>query len=223
MKKTTILKLAIGFCAILILVNCGGGDSPSEPPTLTVSPTNLTLDENGNGTIMITSNTQWTGISSDSWLNFSPSSGSGSVQVSISAPINNTGGERSAILTFTDQTNKVTAATIIVQKAAFLTINPTNMTFESAGGSNSFSIDSNISWTVSSNDSWCTVNPSSGSGNGNVTVNVAANPDPAVRKTRITVSGGPISRTITITQDAYIEDPSIGRNDFGNDDNLNNK
>ena len=223
MKKTTILKLAIGLCAVLIWVNCGSGDSPSESPTLTVSPTYLTLDENGNGTILIASNTQWTGISSDSWLNFSPSSGSGNVQVSVSAYINNTGVERSAILTFTDQSNKVTAATIIIQKAPVLTVNPSSLNFASAGGSNSFSVESNISWNVSSSDSWCTVSPSYGSGNGNVTVNVAANPDPAARQTTITISGATLSSSITITQDPNIEDPSIGRNDFGNDDNLNNK
>jgi hypothetical protein len=223
MKKTTILKLAMGLCSVLIWANCGGGDSPSESPTLAVAQTNLTLDENCKGTIMVTSNTQWTVVSSESWLSYYPNCGSGSAQVSVSAPINNTGEERVAILTFTATSNNVTATTFVTQKAAFLTINPTNMTFESAGGSNSFTIDSNISWTVSSSDSWCIVSPSSGSGKGNVTVKVAANPDPAVRKTTITVSGGPISRMITITQDAYIEDPSIGRDDFGDDDNLNNK
>jgi hypothetical protein len=54
-------------------------------------------------------------------------------------------------------------------------------------------------------------------------VNVSANPDPAARQTTITISGASLSSSITITQDPNIEDPSIGRNDFGNDDNLNNK
>jgi hypothetical protein len=54
-------------------------------------------------------------------------------------------------------------------------------------------------------------------------VNVAANPDPAPRQTTITISGATLSSSITITQDPYIEDPSIGRDDFGDDANLNNK
>ena len=225
MKKTTILKLVTGLCAVLTLMNCGGGggdstDSEKVTPTLSVSPSTVTLDGNGKGTLMVTSNTQWTVTCIDPWLSYTPNSGSGSAQVTLSAPVNS---GRSTILTFTDKSNKVTTAVSVIQKAPVLTVNPSSINFASAGGSNSFSVESNISWTVSSSDSWCTVSPSYGSGNGNVTVNVAANPDPAARQTTITISGATLSSSITITQDPNIEDPSIGRDDFGDDDNLNNK
>ena len=59
MKRITIQNLCVGLFAVFFLANCGG-DSAGDGPTLSVSPSMITLDENGNGTLTVSSNTQWT-------------------------------------------------------------------------------------------------------------------------------------------------------------------
>jgi len=57
-----------------------------------------------------------------------------------------------------------------------LEILPASLDFSHSGGEISFTIDSNTSWTVSSDTtSWLTVSPSSGSNNGTITVTAMAN------------------------------------------------
>ena len=211
MKKKTILSVLTGLCAVLFLVNCGGDSAGGEGVKLSVSPTSVTLEPNGSAKIMVTSNTSWTASSSGIWLSINPNRASGGreIEIAVNSP-NNTGADRQAIITFTDDTGSVSARVTVTEKASggstpdpdpVLTVSPSNMNFASSGGSNSFSITSNISWTVKSNESWCTVSPSSGSNNGNVTVNVAENPNTTSRSATITVSGGSITRTITVNQD----------------------
>jgi hypothetical protein len=99
------------------------------------------------------------------------------------------------------------------------------MTFAASGGSNSFNITSNLSWKVKSSESWCTVSPSSGYNNASITVTVSENPYTTSRSATITVSGGSITRTISVSQNAKgaDDDVNVGRDEYGNDTNLNNK
>ena len=213
MKKNTILSVLTGLCAVLFLVNCGGDSAGGEGVKLSVSPTSVTLEPNGSAKIMVTSNTSWTASSSGIWLSINPNRASGGreIEIAVNSP-NNTGANRQAIITFTDDTGTVSARVTVTEKASgstpdpdpFLGISPSKLNFASSGGSNSFSITSNVSWTVKSNESWCTVSPSSGSNNGNVTVNVAENPNTTSRSATIEVlgEGGLLSKTITVNQDA---------------------
>lgn len=83
-----------------------------------------------------------------------------------------------------------------------LDISPTSLTLGSAANSQgSFSITSNVSWSVSDNAPWLDVSPSSGSGNGTITVmSNSANSSASSRNATVTVSGGGITRTITVIQ-----------------------
>ncbi len=84
-----------------------------------------------------------------------------------------------------------------------LTVSPQTLTIASAGQSNiSIAITSNVAWTANSNQAWASVTPQSGSNNGTVALNVALNPTTAQRSASITISGGGITRTVTITQGA---------------------
>lgn len=63
-----------------------------------------------------------------------------------------------------------------------------------------FNITSNTSWTVSSNETWLTASPSSGSNNSSITLTAQANPSTTSPRTAtITITGG---NTITVTQPA---------------------
>ena len=67
-----------------------------------------------------------------------------------------------------------------------------------------FSVVSNIQWTASSNASWLTISPSSGSGNTTITVNATANSGTNTRTAIVTVSANSISHTVNVTQTTAI-------------------
>ncbi|WP_400074820.1 polysaccharide lyase family 7 protein [Winogradskyella sp. R77965] len=63
-------------------------------------------------------------------------------------------------------------------------------------------VTSNLNWTVSEAVGWITITPSNGTNNGSINISVEANPTFNSRTGLVTVSGGNISRGITITQAA---------------------
>lgn len=74
----------------------------------------------------------------------------------------------------------------------------------SAGQGSTISVDitSNVSWSLSSDKSWLTVNPSSGNGNSSITFTAEANPIVSARIATVTVTGTEVgSQTIAVKQD----------------------
>ncbi len=68
--------------------------------------------------------------------------------------------------------------------------------------SQSVTITSNIDWTVIDDTNWITIAPSSGTNNGLIDIYVEDNPAFNNRTGIVTVTGGDISRDLTITQAA---------------------
>ena len=56
-----------------------------------------------------------------------------------------------------------------------ISLDMNNMELSSESGSKAFNIKSNTSWTVSSNQTWCSVSPASGKNSGSVTVRKTLN------------------------------------------------
>lgn len=83
-----------------------------------------------------------------------------------------------------------------------LTIDKTSINVQSSGITTSLSVTSNVTWSVSVPASWVTVSPASGVNNGVVEVRVDANTTADSRSTTITISGGGISKSISVSQDA---------------------
>jgi uncharacterized protein YjdB len=85
--------------------------------------------------------------------------------------------------------------------APILSVSPTSVSVAAAANSTgTFNITSNTSWTVTSGQTWLTVNPASGSNNATVTVTAQQNTGTA-RSATVTVSGtGVTSQTVTVTQ-----------------------
>ncbi len=83
-----------------------------------------------------------------------------------------------------------------------LTVSPEKLDFGVNADSKSFSITSNVGWTVVSNKEWITVNQPSGSDNGSVYVDVEKNEDFSERSGRITItaSKGGIIRYVDVKQ-----------------------
>lgn len=74
-----------------------------------------------------------------------------------------------------------------------------SVTFEKAGGNETIDVTANVNWTVSSNESWLTVSPASGSNNGSITATATAN-DGAERSAVITITDGTVSTLVSVIQ-----------------------
>ena len=172
-------------------------------PYLTVDKSSLSFDYSGSSsTFSISSNVSWTVTSSATWCTVSPASGSNNGTVTVKVSENTTTADRSATITVTGGgiTRTITVTQGHKDPDPYLTVNKSSLSFGYSSGSNSFTVSSNVSWTVTSSATWCTVSPASGSNNGTVTVKVSENTTTADRPATITVTGGGITRTISVTQ-----------------------
>jgi uncharacterized protein YjdB len=170
--------------------------------TLTALPNTLSFIAAGESkTFTVTSNANWTVGSNASWATVSPSSGSNNGTVTVTATANTIGSSRPATITLTG--GGMTQTVSITQTAATLTVLPNTLSFIAAGESKTFTVTSNVNWTVSNFASWLTVSPSSGSNDGTVTVTAAENTSTDPRLVTITISSdGVASQTVYITQPA---------------------
>ena len=77
-------------------------------------------------------------------------------------------------------------------------------------------VTSNDSWTVSSNQSWCTVSPTSGSNNGTIKVTTSKNTSYSSRTATLTIKGKNSGKSVTVSvsQEAGTV---IGRDEYGSD------
>lgn len=72
------------------------------------------------------------------------------------------------------------------------------------GGSlGTVSVTTPLSWTARSSASWLSVSPTSGNGNGTLTLRAGLNTTGASRSASITVSGGGLTKTIRVSQATY--------------------
>lgn len=150
--------------------------------TLSVNPTSCEFDydeysSSSGKSISITSNQSWT-ISVPTGFAISRStSGSGNATFNVYPTSNNTGTtNKTGTLTITGNDSQFVNVQL-TQKALILTIDPTELNVSASGGSYSVSVGdpNNYGWTISSNQSWCSVEPSSGTGNATVAVGIGTN------------------------------------------------
>ncbi len=171
---------------------------------LTVSPTSVSLaSAASSASFTITSNVGWTVTDNLSWLTIAVASGSNNATVAINATANTAASSRSATVTVTGGgITRTVAVTQAGTTANTLTVSASTLTLAAAASSGSVSITSNVNWTVTDDQSWLTVSPTSGTGNATLTLSATANTATAARTGTVTVSGGGITRTLAITQSA---------------------
>ncbi len=155
----------------------------------------------GSGSVSVTtgSNCVWSASSNVSWIAITSGAsgtGNGTVSFSVSA---NTGSSRTGTLTVAGQT-----VSISQDAACTYSINPTQQSFASDGGSGSIGVTagSGCAWTTQSNAGWLTITAgSTGSGSGTVVYSVAANSTTSARTGTMTIAG----KTFTVTQAAPVQ------------------
>jgi ABC-type molybdenum transport system ATPase subunit/photorepair protein PhrA len=170
---------------------------------LSVSPNTLNIAAANGSTASfnVTSNINWTVASNQTWLSVNPSNGSGNGTVTLTAEANPTISARTATVTLSGKDVKSQTVTVTQSPGeAILTVSPANIDIAPTAGDTTITITSNTDWTVASNQTWLSVNPSNGSGNGTVTLTAEANTTSA-RNAIVTISGkGVNSQTISVHQ-----------------------
>ena len=200
-----IAKIILAVLApYLIYVGCVKIADEKIQITLDVSKTSIDFEYVGaEASFSVNSNYKWTVSKDASWINVSPLNGLNDGTVTVIAESNPNTTPRSATITVSNGIPEVSAQTINVTQEALpsdLKLSTSTLNFINSGEQKTFSITSNISWSVSSDaSSWLTLSQTSGSNNATVTVTATA--AASQRTAKITVSGGGITQTIDVTQE----------------------
>ena len=173
----------------------------SKCPRLIVTPLNQNVtSSSGTTSFDVTSNLSWTSSSNQTWCTVTPS-GTDDGTITATYELNTGAGSRIAAITVSgsgvsDQVVTVTQ----LGTAPTLIVTPLNQNVTSSSGTTSFAVASNLEWTSSSNQTWCTVTPS-GTDNGTITATYEENTGTNTRTSTITVKGSGVStQVVTITQ-----------------------
>ena len=196
---------SVVVCALVGLAAC---HSSTQATLLSLAVTTQNVPAGGQTgiTVTLSANVSWTAVSDQSFVTITAGSSGTTSGAIIFNVTGNTGAERTAHITVTgggstatllvDQASG-TAASNLSLGAASQEVNSTAQT------GLTLTVTSNVSWTATSDQSFLTISSgSSGSNNGTVTYAITANTGASSRPAHVTVSGGGLSATFTLTQDA---------------------
>jgi hypothetical protein len=199
MKKLLSI-LVITALTMHLIFSCSEKDD--FVPQLKLSDSTLVLpaEANSTDTFSIISNTDWNITSSADWLTVNPAYGSKNKTVIITVSQNPDSVSRKAELTISSK--DLPSKTITITQSGAFSFSMTSLTLDSSANSKgTFNIYSKTSWTLSSSETWLTINPTSGTNNGTVTVTAQQNLDTASRKAIITAAiKGVNPQAITVIQ-----------------------
>ncbi|MDR0433289.1 MAG: hypothetical protein LBH48_08325, partial [Bifidobacteriaceae bacterium] len=170
-------------------------------PPMRVIPASITLPPQGGSEtfhVSLLAGNTWTLVSAPTWVTVSPTSGVGG-EVSVSAQANN-GQARTGSIELTTASGYTQTVTV-AQAPADLSLSRTAFVADSQGEAVAVEVISNVPWTVASAPAWVSVTPAAGSaGRTQVRVSVSANGTGANRTGAVTVTGGGLSATLSISQ-----------------------
>jgi len=226
------VNLIIGIALIMIFTENSFAFSKkslssdaTQTDVITVSKTNITFGPAAStDTFSITSSVSWVVTSSQTWLTYTPGTGSNNGVVYVAASANTGTASRSGTITVTAAStvsNTSVTKTIQVTQSAqsplptsYLNVSRTSITLATyLACTDTFAITSNVIWTVTisgssasggvvTNPTWLTATPTSGSNNMTVNIAATANTTNLARYAYVIVSSGTISKSILVTQAA---------------------
>ncbi len=166
----------------IFLITQTGSNSTTSPSSFNL-PYTQSLAQN----ISVTTTGSWVGITDADWLTFNgTSSGSTNATVLFDVAFNPTHVIRTGNIIIDGQTSTVTQ-----DPAPNTNITPTSFSFGAGAAlGQNITVTASVDWTAASDSVWITFNGSpSGSGNGTVVFNVAANGGTSPRSGNITIDG----------------------------------
>ena len=182
-------------------------------PNLSISPQSFTIPAEASlVNITLSSNTQWTATSNQTWAIPSQTQGSGNTIVGIQCLENTQTGNRNAIITFSAIGLPNVYATI-TQKDSIITLNINTQSLNVPAYTHTDStvkISSNAQWTIENTNPWFHIIPMQGTGDRTLSILFDANLLNVQRTGTFTVLNSKgISKTVTIRQLDSVNIPSV--------------
>jgi len=179
--------------------------------SLAVTPPNRSVgDTTGQTRFFVSSNINWIVSSDASWCVPTPL-GAGDDTIFANFEGNTDISPRLATITVSGSGVPSVHVTVTQAGATLqLIVTPSNQDVVADTGRTTFNVLSNISWSVSCDSSWCTVQTPGGMGNGNILVTFAGNPGLTARTAHVTTIGtGVVPVVVTVTQAAALPTLSV--------------
>ena len=198
MKK--LISIILILFPAFFLITCS---KTNIVPSLTVTPSTKEIDNgSGNFYLEVTATVLWTAVSDRDWLTLAPASGNRNGTIEVQYQPNSAAESRTAHITLSgkDIENKIVT---IIQAGTlpYLTIYPSSQVVTQMAGKADFFVSSNISWTATSSQAWCTIANPSGTLNDTISVNYDANATSGERTAILTITGtGTASKTVKLIQ-----------------------
>ena len=153
------------------------------------------------GKLTVSSNVGWSVADGHSdWLSFSPGQADGDAEVTVSATDNNSITARSGSfgigLTVMDYVKNVE----VTQKGHSFQLDSTALQFSDKAGTAPVEIISDGTWNATAKNTWITVTPASGTGNGSISVGVTENTAANSREGTIEINLGSKIYTVRVIQ-----------------------
>ena len=198
MKK--IFKM-FGITALLFMFcSCSDSDDDVSPDAISLEKTKITCSAEGEeSTLNVESSVEWKLSGMSSWCTITPNGGEGGEStVSVKVKANEKASSRTATFVFTAGVAK---ETLVVEQAAaeFLTLSEDTLSFEQEGKTEVLSIVASGDWTVEGATEWCTLDKTSGTGDGEVNVTTLLNGGEE-RTTTLVFTMGEIKAEVVVVQ-----------------------
>ena len=212
MKRLLRLQLLLSAC-LAWLVSCemvtGEEDgtitiNKTNDPSVQITPAgnaNLAFSmEGGSVSISFLSTGKWTAAvdAGSEWCSVNPSKGdAGTVTVDISASPSTGGDDRKASVVLRCGTSQRTIK--VTQVSPVLEIDLEEDAVYADGDTRTINVNSNVPWTASCDQPWCTLSVDKGAGEGTVNLVFEGNPEPSSREVAVTFTsslGGLIRKAV---------------------------
>ncbi len=180
-----------GIAPVVVTVTQG-----IQAPSLSVSPPNQNVTAPaGTTSFTVTSNSSWTSASNQPWC-IVTNAGSGNGTITANYTLNPDVAPRVATITVTVAGLSPVTVTVTQDGAApILAVTPPVQNVTCQPGTAGFTVTANLTWTATSDASWCVPTPS-GSGNGTLVATYQQNVAAQNRTANITVSAAGIAPVV---------------------------
>lgn len=159
-------------------------------------------------TFTITTSGPWKVSSNQTWCTVSPSSGTGNSTISVSVSVNGNTSDRSATITIACSNSSLQKTINVSQSKYVFDTSGENLAFVTLPlESQSVDITSSGGWTASSNFAWLSVSPSSGSGNGTISITASNNTEYSDRNGTVIITcsdNTSLKKVVSVSQSKFV-------------------
>lgn len=167
--------------------------------SISLTPSELAFTSNASAqNVNLTSDGTWNASTSESWMSISPTSGDGNATLKVSVTENMSVSQRSGVVSIL--MGGKTKTIPVTQNSKSFGLTPMSLLFTDKSSTQSIAIETDGTWTASTNDTWIALSPTSASGNSTLMVTVTENTTNATRNGTISVTMGDKTINVSVSQ-----------------------